>query len=348
MKRAINLLKAGSVLLILLLTSAASSETGQGAVDYLNMLAEPSRKISGEMWEYVRSSAHSKNAAQVEARRRALVATVAGAHRQTIARPAYEGDAALRNSVVTFLSTLHSMLNQDYAKIINMEEVSEQSYDAMEAYLLAKKKAGEKLDQAAQDLTAAEQAFANRYHITLIHTEDAISRNLKISARVMDYYNEIYLLFFKSYKQEKYLLDALNAGDINRLEQSRLALARFSKEGLKKLKDLDSYEGDKSLLRACDDYLSFVRAEAEESGPILSDFLMRKEAFDRLKQAFDLKKPAERTREDVDLYNAKVRDYNEGREKFNHAINEDNRRRSTNIDAWNRAAEAFIDQHVPK
>ena len=82
--------------------------------------------------------------------------------------PAFEGDKSLRDSVVSFLKLSYDVLNEDYEKIVNMEEVAEQSYDAMEAYLLAQDLANEKMNEASKMLSEMEKTFAKNHNIKLI------------------------------------------------------------------------------------------------------------------------------------------------------------------------------------
>lgn len=318
------------------------------AVEYMNGLSAPSQKIMADMWEYVRASAHSKNGPQVEARRRALVSTVAAAHQAVLRRPPFQGDSAYRDSVAKFVETMLLILREDYAAIVNMEEIAEQSYDAMEAYLLAKKKASEKLDEAARELTKAEQAFADRNNVKLIFNESPISRNLKKSGEVMDYYNRIYLIFFRSYKQEAYLLEAMKKEDLSKFEQSRESLARSAREGLKALADVDDYGGDASVRKACAVYLEFARDEADEKTKTFADFVLKKEMIEKLQKALEAKPASERTKDEIDGFNAKVKDYNETLARIRQANAEMNTGRKSAIDRWNGQGDAFIDRHVPR
>ena len=54
--------------------------------------------------------------------------------------PAFNGDKEYRDTAVSFMKLYYNVLNEDYAKIINLEEISEQSYDDMEAYMMAQEK----------------------------------------------------------------------------------------------------------------------------------------------------------------------------------------------------------------
>jgi len=47
--------------------------------------------------------------------------------------PPWKGDRSYRNSSVAYLKLVYHVFNEDYGKILNLEEIAEQSYDAMEA-----------------------------------------------------------------------------------------------------------------------------------------------------------------------------------------------------------------------
>lgn len=335
-------------LLIALAMAPGLSARNSEALDYMSALSEPSQKIMADMWEYVRAQAHNKNPGQVEAKRRTLINTVANTHQATLRRPPFQGDSSYRDSVARFVETMLLILREDYAAIVNMEEVAEQSYDSMEAYLLAKKKANEKLDEAADRLTKAEQAFAERNNIKLVYTESPISKNLKKSAEVMDYYNKIYLVFFRSYKEEAYLLEAMKKDDVSKIEQSRESLGRSAKQGLKALSDISDYQGDAAVRKACRAYLEFVQTEADEKTRLFGDFILKKEMLEKLKKALDAKKQQDVTKEEADAFNAKVKDYNETLTRIKQVNAELNDGRRNAVDSWNTQGNAFIDRHVPR
>ena len=129
----------------------------------------------------------------------------------------------------------------------NMEEIAEQSYDLMEAYMLAKEKANEKLEAASQRQHEVQKKFAVTHNINLIENTDEMSAKMKTADLVMKHYQEVYLIFFKSYKQEAYLMDAVNNKNINGVEQNMNSLQTFSEDGLEKLKELKAYNNDESL-----------------------------------------------------------------------------------------------------
>src|SRR6218665_860217 len=224
----------------------------------------------------------------------------------------------------------------------------EQSYDAMEAYLLAQEKANEKLNVSGEMIDQQYNNFAKKHGITLIDKEDKIEKNLKIAGSAFKYYNNVYLLFFKSYKQEAYMIEALNKNDVNALKQNADALSKFADEGLGKLDTLRAFKGDATLKLACKEMLTFYKKEATAKIPVIVNFAVKKESFDKIKAAMDAKDAKSRTKEDVDAYNTAVNDFNKASNEYNAVNNELNTNRTNLLNKWNDSVMRFLDKQVPK
>ncbi len=317
-------------------------------VSYMKFMSNEYNAISADMWDYARTSAHSKSAGRIESKRKDLINTVLIARKKIASMPEYEGSADLRDSLVSFLNLSYHVLAEDYANVVDLEEIAEQSYDLMEAYLMAKQKAGEKMDMSSEMIYEEQKKFAAKYKINLVESTDKITKNLKIANEVSEYYNIIYLIFFRSYKQEAYMLDALSKNDINAVEQNRNTLLSFAGEGLKELDGVKGYNSDISLKRTCQQQLNFYVNEADTKIPVLTDYFLKKENFDRIKTAFDAKNQMTRTQDDVNQYNNAVDELNKATSTYNRTLQELNTLRKKNLDAWNRYSQDFLDRHVPK
>ncbi len=315
--------------------------------EYLGYVNEQCTQITNDMMAYTSAASHSKNAKKVEKKRFELMQTLRQSVYNMKKLKPFKGDAALRDSTVAYFQITAAVLNEDYAKIVNMEEVAEQSYDAMEAFMLAKEKANERADQAYEIFDKEFDAFAAKNNIRLIETSSKLSKKMKESSEVFKYYNRIYLIFFKSYKDEAYWLDALKRSDINALEQTKNALLASSSDGLKKMSPISTYQGDKSLKVACERMLEFYKLEATKSSE-LADFYLKNDNFEKSKKAFELKKQADRTKQEIDNFNKLVTEFNNSVNKFNLLNNDLNKKRSEALDVWNKAADNFLDTHIPK
>jgi hypothetical protein len=337
-----------SVFLCLCLQDTCLAQTFTKAGDYLQNISTQFSAIRDDTWDYTSAVAHSKSAKKIENKRKELLKTISAAQKKISNMSAYDGDAGLRDSVVSFLTMDYNIINYDYAKIVDMEEIAEQSYDQMEAYLLAQEKANNKLDAANDNLLLEQQKFAEAHNINLIENKDKISKKLEKSGLVFSYYNKIYLIFFKSYKQEAYLLDAMNKSDVNSIEQNKNTLILYDSIGLSTLDTMRSFKGDASLKTACKAVLNFYKTEAGSKLKDISDYYISKEKFDKIKTAFEAKSESSRTKADVDKYNAAVAEINKTGKKYQ-LVNDDlNLKRNTAVENWNTAVKTFLDKQVPK
>ncbi len=340
-----------SILLLLFIQPVTvqfvNSQDFTSPVSYIEHMISEYETISRDLWNYAKAAAHSKNARKIENRREELINTILTSKRKIADMSDYEGNSTLRDSVVSYLHLSFLVLSEDYANIVDLEEIAEQSYDMMEAYLLAKEKANEKMDFASKMIAEEQKKFAGQYNITLIENKDKISKNLEIASEVTKHYNAIYLIFFKSYKQEAYLMQALGNNDINAIEQNRNTLLEFSKEGLEKLNVVKGYNNDISLKRACQQLLNFYVNEAKNKIPLITDFYLKKEKLEKIKNTIESKKQDERTKEDIDQYNSAVDDFNKSVNEYNQILKELNTSRNNNFDSWNKISQGFMDKHVP-
>lgn len=325
----------------------AHAQTNE-ALQYLETIGNEFYEISQNSMSYMSAVSHGKSARKVEKRRTELINTVKAAETKIRRLKPFAGDAALRDSVVAYLVLDRIVLTEDYGKILNMEEIAEQSYDAMEAYLLAKERAGEKLEAAYDRVSEQQKLFADKNNIKLVEGTSKLSKKLEKSGQVFTYYNKIYLIFFKSFKNEAYLMEALSRKDVSAMEQTKNVLLASAEQDMAKIAPITAFNGDNSLKAACQQVLAFYKMEASQKVPEMVTFLLKQENFEKMNAAIQAKRPADRSKEDIDNYNKAVKDYNAAVEKINAMHNDLNKKRSAILDQWNNASENFLDIHVPK
>ena len=333
--------------LFLLTVFIFSQGVSQTAVAYLDNMGKEFNKIAEETWDYTRAVAHGKKARQIENQRTKMLE----ANRDALIRiknmPSYNSDGSFRDSTLRYLEMSYAVLNYDYSKIVDMEDISEQSYDAMEAYMLAQQKANEKLDAAFAVAAEAQKSFAKKNNINLTGTESKTEEKLDKAGEVFKFYNKIYLVFFKPYKQELYLIEAQSKGDINALKQNQEALSKLSKEAKEKLREINSYNGNTSLKTACAEVMDFYSMEADTKVPPLVDFYLKKERYEKLKMAMD-KKGKNSSNEEISDFNVAVNEYNKAINDYNSVNNELNKKRVIVLESWNNAVSKFLDKNVSK
>lgn len=333
--------------LVSLVLSASVSMTAQNPVQYMEKISNEFKKISEETWDYTRAVAHNKKARQIEGQRKQMLNANRSGLNRVKNMQAFNGSTAYRDSTVRYLELSYAVLNNDYSKIVDMEEISEQSYDAMEAYMMAQQVANDKLEAAFDIAQAANEKFAAENNIKLIDDKSKTGEKLEKASEVFKFYNQIYLVFFKPYKQEIYLLDAQNKSDINAMKQNQESLSKLSKEAKEKLKAITPYKNNTTLKAACNQVLDFYIMEADTKVPALIDFYLKKEKFDKLKTATD-KKGKNITQAEANEFNTAVNEYNKASADYNKINAELNTKRSAALDNWNNAVSRYLDKNVSK
>jgi hypothetical protein len=333
--------------LCIIFSSTAIAQDLENPGGYMTYIGKAEETIGAKYMSYMSGSSHGKSLRKVEKRRQELLNTIEEMRFKVHDMPAFKGDKTLRESSVNYLKTMYSVFNEDYAKIVNMEEIAEQSYDAMEAYLLVQEKANEKLREAGAKRRLVWDEFAKKNNVNVINSSSELEMKLEKAEKVNSYYHQVYLVFFKSHKQEMYLISALDEKNVNSIEQTRNALIKYTAEGLTKLDDMKPFEGDASLIVACRNVLKFLQDEASDKVGVMTDFIMKSENFEKVKKAFEVIPASKRTQADVNNYNKAVNEMNKGVGQFNGTNKMLNEKRNTMVKMWNTAVKDFLDNHMP-
>lgn len=334
--------------LALLFICLSFAGISQNAGEYMDYFSTDYQQIQTDMWDYTRTVSHGKSARKVDKRRMELIQTSTNALNRAKKAKAFNGSTRYRDSVVRYFEIINLVLKEDYAKLVDMEEVAEQSYDLMEAYMMAKDLASEKQSEAAKMVSREQKIFAEANNINLIESTSELDEKMSIASDVYSTYNEIYLIFFKSFKQEVYLVDAISRQDVNAIEQNREGLKATVQEGYEKLDAVELYKGDKTMIQASKELFKFYEEEATEGMDKAQEYFAKIEQFNQVKKAFDEIKEKNRTQEDVDKYNNAVNEMNAAIEAYNEFNEYANKKRAELIDNWNKVAEKFTHTYVPK
>ncbi len=143
------------------------------------------------------------------------------------------------------------------------------------------------------------------------------------------------------------MLEALKKNDLNGVEQSRSSLLKFSTEGLARLDTLEKFNGDASMIVACRKVLEFHKEEAESKANYMSEFLMKKDEFEKIRKAFETKPANSRTQADINAFNKSVDEYNRAVNDFNKSSASLDASREKVMNNWETTRKRFMDQHVP-
>jgi hypothetical protein len=335
------------VLLALCIVPASAQEISESPSAYMAAIGNAHLEMNKKYMAYMSAAAHVHRKKKIEKMRVQALQSIEKSMDQTNDLPYFKGDNTLRKSSLDYIKICHSVFNEDYNKIVNMEEIAEQSFDAMEAFILLQEKTNEKINQAAALMSSANKAFAAKNNVTLVSAKDELDEKMGIAGKLNSYTNDIYLIFFKCYWQDGEIVKAMNAGKLTAVEQGRASLIRYAEEGLQALAvdSLAKFSGDPSLANNCKLVLNFYKKMAENDLPKQLDYFLKKDNFEKIKKSFEAK--GSRTKADVDEFNAAVKDINNALNTFNTVNVNTNNKRNEVLQNWNEAEKQFSDSHMP-
>lgn len=316
------------------------------AVEHMSAIQEILEKSKGETFSYLKAITKDRSARKIENKRQNLVAQIKEEIGQIRTLKSYNGDNSLKEASIVYLNIQKIAMDEDYEKIVNLEEIAEKSYDDLEMYLNLQEKVNEKLHQASDSFDVAYKGFAANYEITLIEGElDKKSKRIKKMGETLDYYHEAMLLQLKCAYQERSIVEALDKGDVNSAQQGLSSLTTIIDENLVKLDAMQPYEGDFSMIGATRKLINFFKREAEDDFTKMLDYHIKKENFETVKKNFDAKSKSERDQEAIDEYNNAINDFNAAVKTFNEIVNRVNKERANQNKAWSDVANDFNQSH---
>lgn len=317
-------------------------------VEYMDMIEKAEEEANQKYLAYVSTAAHSGRVKKIERMRQQALDGIVNSRNKVIALPIYKGDKALWQSSIDYLKLLYLVFSEDYAKIVNMEDIAEQSFNEMQAYLLLQEKTSEKLNEASLKRRQATKDFAARNNVNLVEGgTNEFAEKMKKASAVVEYRNIIYLLFFKCNWQWNEMNKAIKTNKVTDIEQARNAVITYAKEGLAVLDTMKIFSGDPSLANACKFALNQYKRMSENDVPKMTDFILKNENFEKVKKSFDSKPQKDRTQQDIDTYNKAVNDMNAGVNTFNSTAKFIADTQTNIIDTYNKAGKEFADRHTP-
>lgn len=315
--------------------------------NYITAVSNAQADMNKKYLAYVSAVAHGRRARKIEKMRQQVLESITQSRYKTIDLPMYKGDNSLRQSSIDYIKLTYDIFNEDYARIVNLEEIAEQSYDEMQRYLLLQEKTGEKLKEANDKMSQAQKDFAAKYNVTLLENKSEISEKSATASRLNRYMNQVFLIVFKCQWQDGELVKAINNKKVNEVEQSRVALLRYATEGLKEIDQYKHFNNDASLAAACRQVLNFYKGIAEKEVYTFTDFLLKQENFEKIHASFSAKSGADKTKAEVDAYNKAVNDINAAINNNNKLNNAVNGQRVQVLNNYQQTEKSFADTHMP-
>lgn len=329
-----------------LLSFTISAQSFKTANDYLDFVGKELTVITKNNWKYTKAIAHSKSDRNIMNKRKVLIKTVERAKLKIQRAEGFGGDT-FKNHVLDLMSLNESLLKNDYAKIVDMKAVAEQSYDYMEAYILARELADKKMAEAQQNYETHFYAYTAEHNINIVESESDLGKKMKISGDVFEHYNDMHLIFFKVNINEVYLWEAIESKDISGIQQHANTLSEVAKEGLTILDTVATYKTDKSLVLATKNMFEFYIDEADTKVPEIADFLILNEDLQTIQTTLEKTPESKRTKAQINAYNSKIKVFNKAIKTYNKTNESLNKKRQSVYQKLNSANSSFLARHIP-
>lgn len=312
------------------------------AVKYHVELFAPIYALQQGSYEYVKAITRMRRAKAVEKKRQELIKMIGMARDHAKGFGSLNGDSSLIEDFYGYLDLVYKVLKEDYDKILDMEDIKEQSFDQEEALELAIDMANRKLHECYERLRDCEISFFKRYKIEYDDQKSELTKKIERANNALDYYSKINRVVIRLNRYYNYAMNAVSNKDLILLEQHISTISSYSKEGIKILKNSNSYNGDSDLIKAALKYAEFVRNEGLVYLFANVDFMLHVDKFEKLNKRFNKIKPADRTKEDVDRYNGEVNKYNEAIKNINKTNDGAYEKVGMEIKHWNEITEEFF------
>ncbi|MDA3614219.1 LIC11966 family surface protein [Polluticaenibacter yanchengensis] len=336
-----------SAALFSLQLSAQAPQTYKHAGEYIDYINKQMANVNKKYVKFQSTSAHSSKERKARRDFNNLLEEVQKSEGNIRTMPPYNSNRAFRDSAAAYFKLYNIILQKDYNKVVDMQEIADQSYDLMEAYFTARDIVSDKLASQSEMINVELKKFGAANNVNIIEGSDDsdIGKMMKKIGEVNHYYDPIYLNFFKVYKQYAYLSDALASKNVGSIEQNKNTLQQFATEALTKINSFGSFKGDNSLVtsskKLIENYLKFANEKVQ---PQL-DFLIADENFKKLDA--EMKKKTTRTKADIDNFNNEVANFNKLVAKSNEAGAFNNNVINPSLDNFNKAVANFFSSYIP-
>jgi hypothetical protein len=329
----------------LTLTASLHAQNLDNPGEYVTAVFKARGDMDAKYMQYLSYAAHGRRARKIEKLRQEVLDDINNCRYKTTDLPLYKGDNSLRKASIDYIQLCYRVFDEDYKKIVNLEEIAEQSVDEMQIYLLLQEKVNERLKEGSADLAKTTEAFATKYNVQLTEGKSELTGKMETAGKLNSYINHVYLAFFKCNWEDGQMVKAMNDKKVSDVEQARNALSRYTAEGFQSLDSLKAFEGDASLANSCRQMLTFYKNLSEKDMPKLTEYYVKQEDFARLKKSFDAN--SNHNKEEVDTYNKAIKDINSSINTFNQLNTKVNNGRTQALNNWQETEKKFADDHMP-
>ena len=145
---------------------ASAQDVTANAGTYMTAITNAETGMDKAYMAYISAAAHSTRKRKVEKMRNQAVDNILTCQNTISNLPDYKGDNSLRQASLAYVQLCYKVFNDDYAHIVNMEDITERSYDEMQAYLLLQQATNDSLQVGSERIAKMQKRFAAKYNVT--------------------------------------------------------------------------------------------------------------------------------------------------------------------------------------
>jgi hypothetical protein len=272
--------------------------------------------IVNKNMEYIQYAVHSNDLMEIEEKRMELITQIAESILNVRKTPPYEEDSKMKDELESVLKEYLESFRIDFNEVNILKKESQNSYEAMEAYLNAQDEAEKKIAQAAERFKEAQIAFAAKHNITLIESE----KNTEVDQlnRLNRYQRVVFLKYFKISKKAAEFDDAMQNKDEPLMKKNLAELLDDCKKELKTLQLMPDFNGDTDYRDSAIKLVRFYLDLAENGYKTMMDVTLKESLSE----------------EDVDAYNKVIQHFNDNLPPL--------------VNGFNQATQNLLRKNVPR
>ncbi len=336
-------------LFILLAISILSSSWAQSPTEYMSQINRNNQQIMQSNWEFLSAMARSNSIHQVTTKRAKVKSAIQSSIQNLKQMSAYKGNDGYRKAALAYQDFSLNLIDGETQKLVDMEAISQSSFDAMEAYVLYQRQLNYLHQHETEKLRKAQEKFAHQFEVELVEGQETeLMKKIRKGSQVLGYKEDMFLVFARCSMYEMDMLSRINEEgdyDFSNAGVTLLSLVEQSRSVLDTITDINP---DKSLRKATTQALDFFEQEAEDLIPAVNRFKKAQNNFQNFAKKFEKDPGAQSNQKMIDQYNAEVASFNQASKDFNNLLNTYNQKRTDNFNNWNHSAENFILKHMPK
>ncbi len=332
---------------LLISISIITFTSAQNPVEYMENLNIYNQDLMQNSWKYMSAIARDASPKRVENLRSKTEQLIRSSLKNINSMGAYKGDDSYRQATLKYQNHSLDLMTGKAQKLVDMEAISKQSYDGLEAYILYQREINKINDREAAILNQSQKKFASSHDVNLIEEESELAQKIEKGSQVLNYKQDLFLVFARCSMYELDMLSRINTTEAYDFKQAGITLLELvdkSRAALDTIKDINS---DLSLRRATSKALDFYEEEAETLIPVVSEFRKSNNEFAAFQKEFEKTPKKKRTQEMVNEYNEKAQAMNQTGEKFNNLLQTYNQKREKVYNDFNQTSADYVQKHMP-